>query len=188
MKKVQLISEILGDFLLPLLGFLFWGWDLYFILLYIIFDLSVRLISAFFRPESRQLQLLLRPVLFYLTFLIISHFYIVLSEPTWRFASAFSAFFWYEDFFIPQGLILIPLLIYTERSRQRMEQMLHGSYNALLHLKKLGARLLASSIIFMLMSICLALFAWSETVEIIFFLSAWLLLIISENKAAFLKN
>jgi hypothetical protein len=55
-------------------------------------------------------------------------------------------------------------------------------------LKKLGARLLASSIIFMLMSICLALFAWSETVEIIFFLSAWLLLIISENKAAFLKN
>ena len=70
MKKAQLLSEILGDFLLPLLGFLFWGWDLYFILLFIIFDLSVRLISAFFRPESRQLQLLLRPVLFYLTFFL----------------------------------------------------------------------------------------------------------------------
>ena len=188
MKKVQLLSEILGDFLLPLLGYLFWGWDLYFILLFIIFDLSVRLIFAFFRPESRKLQLLLRPVLFYVTFLIISHFYIVLSEPTWRFASAFSAFFWYEDFFIPQGLILIPLLVYTERSRQRMELMLQGSYNAVLHLKKLGARLLASTVIFMLMSVCLALFAWSESAEIIFFLSAWLLLIISENKAAFLKD
>lgn len=188
MKKVQLLSEILGDFLLPLLGFLFWGWDLYFILLYIIFDLSVRLIFTIFRPESRKLQLLLRPVLFYVTFLIISHFYIVLSEPTWRLASAFSAFFWYEDFFIPQGLILIPLLVYTERSRQRMELMMHGSYNAVFHLKKLGARLLATTVIFMLMSVCLALFAWSESAEIIFFLSAWLLLIISENKAAFLKD
>ncbi len=188
MKKAQLISEILGDFLLPLLGFLFWDWDLYFILLFIIFDLSIRLIFTFFRPESRKIALLLRPVLFYLTFLIISHFYIVLTEPTWRFATAFSAFFWYEDFFIPQGFILIPLLIYTERSRQRMELMLYGSYNALLHLKKLGARLLASTVIFMLMSICLAIFSWSETVEIIFFLSAWLLLIISENKAAFLKD
>lgn len=188
MKKVQLISEILGDFLLPVLGFLFWSWDLYFILLFIILDLSIRLIFAFFRPETRQLALFLRPILFYLTFLIISHFYIVLSEPTWRFASAFSAFFWYEDFFIPQGFILIPLLIYTERSRQRMELMLHGSYDAVLQLKKLGARLLASTIIFMLMSICLAIFSWSESVEIIFFLSAWLLLIISENKAAFLKD
>lgn len=188
MKRAQLISEVLGDFLLPLLGFLFWGWDLYFVLLFIIFDLSVRLIFAFFRSETRKLQLLLRPVLFYLTFLIISHFYIVLSEPTWRFATAFSAFFWYEDFFIPQGLILLPLLIYTERSRQRMDLMLHGSYNAVLHLKKLGARLLAGTIIFMLMSVCLALFAWPETVEIIFFLCAWLLLIISENKAAFLKD
>jgi hypothetical protein len=55
-------------------------------------------------------------------------------------------------------------------------------------LKKLGARLLASSVIFMLMSFCLAVFAWSETVEIIFFLGAWLLLIISENKPAFLKD
>jgi hypothetical protein len=55
-------------------------------------------------------------------------------------------------------------------------------------LKKLGARFLASTVIFMLMSICLAIFSWSETVEIIFFLIAWLLLIISENKAAFLKD
>jgi hypothetical protein len=188
MKKAQLISEILGDFLLPLLGFLFWNWDLYFILLFIIFDLSIRLIFAFVRPETRKLQLLLRPVLFYITFLVISHFYIVLSEPTWRFTTAFSAFFWYEDFFIPQGLILLPLLIYTERSRQRMDLMLNGSYNAVLHLKKLGARLLASSVIFMLMSFCLAVFAWSETVEIIFFLGAWLLLIISGNKPAFLKD
>jgi hypothetical protein len=52
----------------------------------------------------------------------------------------------------------------------------------------LGSRLLAATIILMLMSVCLAFFDWSENVEIIFFLSAWLLLIISENKAAFLKD
>ena len=188
MKKALVVSEILGDFLLPLLGYIWWGWDLYFILLFIIFDLSIRLFFAFFRKVTRSAQLLLRPALFYLSFIIVGHFYIVLTEPTWRFIAAFSDFFWYEDFFIPQGLILIPLLIYTERSRQRMELLTTGAYDAVAQVKKLGSRLLAASIILMLMSVCLALFAWSENVEIIFFLSAWLLMIISENKAAFLKD
>ena len=188
MKRVQLISEVLGDFLLPLIGFLWWDWNLYFILLFIIFDLSIRLIFAFFRPESRRPELLLRPVIFYVSFLIISHFYIVLSEPSWRFTTAFSAFFWYEDLFIPQGLILIPLLIYTERSRERMELMITGTYSVAAQLKKLGNRLLAATILFMLMSLCLALFSWSSHVEVCFFLSAWLLLILYENKAAFLKD
>jgi hypothetical protein len=188
MKKAQLLSEIVGDVFLPVLGYLFWGWNLYFILLFIIFDLSIRLLFAIWRPATRSVQLLLRPTLFYLIFLILSHFYMVLTEPTWRFISAFSKFFWYEDFFIPQGLILLPLLIYTERSRVRMELLLNGSYNATQHLKKLGNRLLAGTIIFMLMSICLVVFNWTQTVEIIFFLSAWLLLVLYEHKAAFLKK
>lgn len=188
MKRVQLISEILGDFLLPLLGFLFWDWDLYFILLFIIFDLSIRLAYAFIRRESRRADWLLRPALFYICFLVISHFYIVLSDPTWRFGPAFSSFFWYADFFIPQGLILIPLLIYTERSRERMELLLTGTYQAQTQLKKLGSRLLAATIVMMLMCLCLAIFQWSEPTEISFFLSAWLLLIVYEHKAAFLKD
>jgi hypothetical protein len=69
-----------------------------------------------------------------------------------------------------------------------MELLTTGAYDAVAQVKKLGSRLLAASIILMLMSVCLALFAWSENVEIIFFLSAWLLMIISENKAAFLKD
>lgn len=188
MKKAQLISEIIGDFMLPLLGYLFWSWDLYFILLYIIFDLSIRLFFVVYRPESRQLSLLVRPFIFYLSFLILGHFYMVLSEPTWRFATAFSEFFWYADFYIPQGFILLPILIYTELSRQRMELMITGTSNPVLQVKKLGNRLLASTLIFMAMSLFLALFAWSETAEIVFFLSAWLLLILYENKAAFLTD
>jgi hypothetical protein len=90
MKKALVVSEILGDFLLPLLGYIWWGWDLYFILLFIIFDLSIRLFFAFFRKETRSAQLLLRPALFYLSFIIVGHFYIVLTEPTWRFIAAFS--------------------------------------------------------------------------------------------------
>ncbi len=188
MKKAQLLSEIVGDVFLPVLGYLFWGWNLYFILLFILIDFSVRLLFAIWRPVTRSIQLLLRPTLFYLSFLILSHFYIVLTEPTWRFATAFSAFFWYEDLFIPQGLILLPLLIYTERSRERMELMLNGSYNASQQLKKLGNRLLWGTLIFMLMSLCLVVFNWTETVEIIFFLSAWLFLVLYEHKAVFLKR
>lgn len=188
MKKAQVYSEILGDFILPLLGYLFWDWNLYFILLFIIFDLSIRLIFSFLRKESRSLQVLLRPSLFYIGFIVLSHFYIVLSDPTWRFTTAFSEFFWYEDFFIPQGLILVPILIYTETTRQRFELIALGKYDAIQNTIKLGNRLLAGTILFMLMSLILAFFNWSETFEITFFLSAWFVLIIYENKATFKKD
>lgn len=187
MRKAQLVSEILGEFLFPILGFLFWGWDLYFILLFILFDYAIRLLFAVYRPQTRSLQHLLRPLIFFLTFAVTSHFYMVLTEPTWRFATALSDFFWYADFFIPQGLLLIPLLVYTENSRQKMELMTTGAFDAIKQIKKTGARLLYGTIIFMLMSICLALFSWEETVEITFFLVAWLGLILLEHKDAFLK-
>ena len=56
MKKAQLISEILGDCLLPLLGFLWWGWDLYFILLYLLFDYTIRLGFLVVSPTTRKVQ------------------------------------------------------------------------------------------------------------------------------------
>lgn len=69
-----------------------------------------------------------------------------------------------------------------------MELLTTGTFDAIAQVKKLGSRLLAATIILMFMSVCVALLNWSENVEIIFFLAAWLLLIISENKAAFLKD
>jgi hypothetical protein len=111
----------------------------------------------------------------------------VLTEPTWRFVTAFSDFFWHQDFYIPQGLLLIPLLIYTENSRQKMELMTTGVFDAFQQLKKAGARLLYGTLVFMLMSIGLALFSWGDTVEITFFLVSWLGLILLAHKDAFLK-
>lgn len=187
MRKAQLVSEILGEFLFPILGFLFWDWDLYFVLLFILFDYTIRLLFAFFRPQTRSLKHLLRPLIFFLTFSVTSHFYMVLTEPTWRFVTAFSDFFWYQDFYIPQGLLVVPLLIYTENSRQKMVLMTTGVFDAIKQLKKTGARLLYGTLIFMLMSIGLALFSWGDTVEISFFLVSWLGLILIEHKGAFLK-
>ena len=69
-----------------------------------------------------------------------------------------------------------------------MELLLTGTYQAQTQLKKLGSRLLAATIVMMLMCLCLAIFQWSEPTEISFFLSAWLLLIVYEHKAAFLKD
>lgn len=184
MKKALLVSEILGDCLLPLLGFLWWGWDLYFILLFLLFDYLIRIAFAFSRPATRDAQSLLRPALFFLSFLILSHFYMTLTDPTWRFATGFSSFFWYEDLWIPQGFILLPLLIYTETSRKRMDKMLQIDPKK--SLQKLGNRLLYLSIVFMLMSLLLIAFSWSEATEIWFFISALLAYILFENRAAFL--
>ncbi|MEN9290752.1 MAG: hypothetical protein RLZZ357_595 [Bacteroidota bacterium] len=187
MKKAQLISEILGDCLLPLLGFLWWGWDLYFILLYLLFDYTIRIGFLVMSPATRSWQVLLRPLLFFFSFLILSHFYMTLTDPTWRFTKDFSAFFWYEELWIPQGFVLIPLLIYTEISRQRMEKMINPDSDPAKQVQKLGTRLLFLALIFMLMSLLLLAFAWSEPSEIWFFLSALLILILFENKAAFLQ-
>ncbi len=187
MKKAQLFSEILGDCLLPLLGFLWWGWDLYFILLYLIFDYTIRLGFLFVHPATRSFPVLLRPLLFFLSFIVLSHFYMTLTEPTWRFAKDFAAFFWYEELWIPQGFILIPLLVYTEISRQRMEKLLNPDASPLQSVQKLGTRLLFLALIFMTMSILLLASAWSEATEIWFFLIALLTLILFENKAAFLQ-
>ena len=187
MKKAQLISEILGDCLLPLMGFLWWGWDLYFILLYLLFDYTIRLGFLFTKPATRSFQVLLRPILFFLSFVILSHFYMTLTEPTWRFTKDFAAFFWYEELWIPQGLILIPLLVYTEISRQRIEKLLHPDANPANGVQKLGTRPLFLAVIFMIMSLVLLASAWSEAAEIWFFLIALLTLILFENKAAFLQ-
>jgi hypothetical protein len=187
MKKAQLLSEILGDCVLPLLGFLWWGWDLYFILLYLLFDYSIRLGFLMVNPSTRKLHVLLRPLLFFLSFVILSHFYITLTEPTWRFIKDFAAFFWYEELWIPQGFILIPLLIYTEISRQRMEKLLHPNADSFQHVQRLGTRFLFLALIFMAMSLILLVTSWSEVSEIWFFLIALLTLILFENKAAYLQ-
>lgn len=186
MRKAQLIGEIAGEFLLPLLGFLFWDWDLYFILLFILFDYLLRIAYALWRPEVRNKFALIRPALFFITFVIISHFYMVLTDPTWRFTPAFSAFFWYEDFYIPQGFVLIPLLFYTEYSRQRMEIVLNGSFDPSGMIKKIAQRLVLATVVFMIMSVLLTLTGWSKSTETIFFLSSWLVLILFENRRAFL--
>lgn len=187
MKKAQLISEILGDCLLPLLGFLWWGWDLYFILLYLVFDYSIRIGFMVVNPATRSWQLLLRPLLFFACFLILSHFYMTLTDPTWRFSKDFAAFFWYEELWVPQGFVLIPLLIYTELSRQRMDKLLNPDADLSMSVQKLGTRLLILALIFMVMSLILLTFSWNETAEIWFFLVALLILILFENKAAFLQ-
>lgn len=187
MRKAQLFSEILGDCLLPLLGFLWWGWDLYFILLYLLFDYTIRIGFIAINPSTRKIHVLLRPVLFYLSFVVLSHFYMTLTDPTWRFSKDFSAFFWYEELWIPQGLVLIPLLIYAEISRQRMEKILHPGTDQIQQAQKLGTRLLYLAIIFMAMSLILLLTSWSEATEIWFFLIALLTLILIENKDAFLQ-
>jgi hypothetical protein len=184
MKRALLVSEILGDCLLPLLGFLWWGWDLYFILLYLLFDYLIRIAFALVRPSTRDLQILLRPLLFFFSFAILSHFYMTLTDTTWRFTTGLYAFFWYEDLWIPQGFILIPLLVYTESSRKRMDQLLQIDAKA--SFRKLGNRLLYLSIVFMLMSLLLLAFSWSESSEIWFFISALLAYILFENRAAFL--
>jgi len=60
MRKSDIISNLLGDILLPLMGFLFWGWGFYFILLFFLLDQLVRV--AFLPLRLKKLQAKLNTV------------------------------------------------------------------------------------------------------------------------------
>ncbi|MEN9700238.1 MAG: hypothetical protein RLZZ301_1436 [Bacteroidota bacterium] len=187
MKRLQFYAEIIGDFFIPLLGFLFWDWNLYFILLYVLLDYCIRVVHVCISPQITKKQQVLRPLVFLITFVVISHFYMVLSTPTWMFLPAFSDFFWYEDLYIPQGFILLPLLVYSEVTRIRMGRQFDPAFSLEKSLLPLGNRLLGFTLIFMTMCLILAVSQWSHDTERWFFLLAFCAMIVYDHRRVFIS-
>ncbi|MDC0644481.1 hypothetical protein OAP32_02800 [Crocinitomicaceae bacterium] len=127
MKRIEIIGALFGDAALPLLGFLFWDWGFYFIVLFFVFDILIRSFFlmkrvknlpsmninhrfALFGISMTLLELSLLHLLVFLTLTPIGFF-----EELWAFLS-------YEEMGIAQGVVLIPLLIFNELFRIRNEQ------------------------------------------------------------------
>lgn len=127
MKRIEIIGTLFGDAALPLLGFLFWDWGFYFIVLFFVFDILIRSFFlmkrvknlpsmninhrfALFGISMTLLELSLLHLLVFLTLTPIGFF-----EELWAFLS-------YEEMGIAQGVVLIPLLIFNELFRIRNEQ------------------------------------------------------------------
>ena len=127
MKRIEIIGALFGDAALPLLGFLFWDWGFYFIVLFFVFDILIR--SFFLMKRVKNLPSMninhrFALVGISMTFLELSLLHLLvfltltpigLFEELWAFLS-------YEEMGIAQGVVLIPLLIFNELFRIRNEQ------------------------------------------------------------------
>ncbi len=127
MKKVEIISAIFGDALLPLVGFLFWDWGFYFITLFFLFDLVIR--TFFLNKKIALLPSIILPKGFFLKgigLLILEvsllHLLVYFSIYPISFTAEIWAFLSYEELGIAQGILLIPLLFLNEIIRIRNEK------------------------------------------------------------------
>lgn len=127
MKKVEIISAIFGDALLPLVGFFFWDWGFYFITLFFLFDLGIR--TLFLNKKIALLPSIVLPKGFFLkgiglVILEISllHLLVYFSINPISFTTEIWAFLSYEELGIAQGILLIPLLFLNEIIRIRNEK------------------------------------------------------------------
>ncbi len=122
--------EVLGDTIIPLLGYFLWEWNLYFIVLYFILELIFS--EAFLHLKFAKIYTFqkvnkswLLPGItdfFALTSLIfLMHVGFTFLIPTIDFKTQISLFLSYEDMGIAQGYILFPLLFISGYQKYKME-------------------------------------------------------------------
>ena len=133
MKKIEIISALLGDVALPLAGFLFWDWGFYFISLFFLFDLIFR--TLFLRRRLNLLnelknrnRILFRGFLYSFIEVLLIHCIVVSVFVHLKIGDSFLAFLTYEELGIPQGAVLLPLLLLNEFMKIRNENKIGVPY------------------------------------------------------------
>jgi hypothetical protein len=135
LRKQQLIQAI-GELVIPLLGFFWLGWDLYFILLFYLLDLIAT--EVFYQLKLARIhQFQQSKSSFFARFssiglvgviIVLSHAMLHKVYPDMVFQDAFIDFLAYEEDGIPiaQGYLLLPLIIFPF-SRPRRNHPHHRS-------------------------------------------------------------
>jgi hypothetical protein len=129
--------QVLGDAALPLIGFFWLGWNLYFIVIYYLLDLLVK--EVVIHLKSRKIveekptstgwlkQGIGSAVLLVSTVVLI-HCTMWAIHPNIQFLKEWSDFMAYADMGIPQGYIIIPLLAMMGYQQFRLEFVVLGKY------------------------------------------------------------
>ena len=133
MKKVELISALLGDVALPLAGFLFWDWGFYFIALFFLFDLLFRTLflkkrlTPLVKLQKRN-RVLFKGFLFAFLEVVLVHCIVIGTFSQIDIGASFIEFLTYEDMGIAQGIFLLPLLLFNELMKIRNENKIGVPY------------------------------------------------------------
>lgn len=134
--------KVIGDALLPLLGYFFWDWSVYFILVFYILDLFVG--EVLVHLKTKKIKSYSEKVLvnnwikqgvfsIFLVLIILSgmHLAMKIVEPTIDFLLEIKLFLSYEEIGVAQGYILLPLIIFMGYSQYRNEFLVPKQFRVL---------------------------------------------------------
>ena len=120
------VIQIVGDGILPLLGFFYWNWSLYFILLFYFLDLITKEVLLHFKTSkvkivqhhnessfNKKWMMTGAFSFFILTLsIVLIHITIQIIHPDFSASKEIIAFLTYTELGIPQGIILVPLIVF----------------------------------------------------------------------------
>jgi hypothetical protein len=128
--------QLAGEAAIPLLGFFIWDWSLYFILLFYFFDLVIdegythfkhlRIRRAQGAPSNRAKTFAVGSTTALLIVIIVAHVAMIFIHDGIDFQKEFFAFLTYEELGVPQGAILLPLLLLMAHQQYKMEFAIRG--------------------------------------------------------------
>ncbi|MCE3296753.1 MAG: hypothetical protein K0R65_2467 [Crocinitomicaceae bacterium] len=149
-KRAQAI-QIISEALIPILGYFFWNWNFYFIALFYLLDLLANTGFLYlklnkFRTAATPAQITLHSAFYLLSLAGIALLGILISGqliPGFDLEEQSINFIMLEDLGLPQGFLLVPLVVYTAYLQYKMEFVLtkkheHGSAPVLLKKHSLG--------------------------------------------------
>ena len=135
MQNRAVYIQLVGDAIIPLLGFFLWDWSLYFILLFYLLDLISSEVVILFKTKKAKgvNNATKRPFRVYswtlfLLNLLAFHSGILMMHPEIDFQKEFIDFIMYKEMGIPQGFVLIPLVGFIAYQQYNIEFIRTGLY------------------------------------------------------------
>jgi hypothetical protein len=201
-KYIQLV----GDAIIPILGFFLWDWNLYFILLFYFLDMLTK--EVLLHLKSNKISIYKKEINFDLFLkekkqrlkygiisFILLFFSVVLVQLAMPFVqSDFNAkeqiiSFWsYKDMGIEQGYILVPLVIFMGYSQYKMEFLAPSIFTKLSmqnlwlpHLRSMLVLMSLTALSFVLVSLK-SFPEWFFVVSIVVLSSIYQLIVLKKNE------
>lgn len=125
------VIQVFSDALIPILGYFFWEWGLFFIVLYYLLDLLAS--EIFMHLKTRAIRLYQGSAMLHsmkyialgmtliVTSLLLVRLFVLQVHPATDILREINAFWSYKDMGIAQGYILIPLVFLVGYQRYKME-------------------------------------------------------------------
>ena len=196
--------QVLGDGIIPLLGFFFWDWNLYFILLFYFIDMLTKEVLLHLKAKKivayqegtesptvqNEKKVWMKWGIISLILLIFSIFLIQISMPfiqdQFNAKNEIIRFWSYKEMGIEQGYIFVPLIIFMGYTQFKMEFLVPAVFTRMNNSQLWQPHLKAMLILVAFTALTFGLVHFIKIPEVIFVIS--IVLISSLYQILHLKN